>query len=141
MRTAILALIGCTVQAATVSVPASNFGFYNQAATYNSNNNHAIGYYTGQPPGELRNFFVFNLTGFSGKITSAKLRAYNSGNPIGYSSPHGSETFTIFDVSTPVPSLTALTGGVAAFTDLGSGTALGSVTVTAASLETSSRSI
>jgi len=131
VKLAILSLLAVGARAATVTVPASNFGFYNQTATFNSGSNHAVGYFTGTPPGELRNFFAFNLTGLAGKITAAKLRAFNSSNPIGYGSPHPTETYTLFDVSTPVSTLTALTGGAAAFNDLGTGTPLGSVTVSA----------
>jgi hypothetical protein len=109
-------------------VPAANYGFYHQNGTFTSGTNHAVGYYTGTPPGELRNFFVFDLTGLAGNITGATLRAFNPST--GFSSPQGTETFTLFDVSTSLDTLTTLAGGTAAFADLGTGAPLGSVTVT-----------
>ncbi|MBS1828438.1 MAG: BACON domain-containing protein [Acidobacteria bacterium] len=123
----VLLFLGSLGQAATTTVPAASFGFYHNNGTFTSSTNHAIGYYTGNPPGELRNFFTFNLTGLAGKITAAKLRAFNPAS--GFSSPDPTETYTLFDVSTPLNTLTTLTGGTAAFSDLGSGTQLGSVTV------------
>lgn len=127
---AILALASVTASAATVTIQVSNFGFYHQNGTFTSSTNHAVGYYTGTPPGELRNFFVFNLAGYAGKITSAKLRAFNPSS--GFASSDPSETYGLFDVSTPLNTLTALTGGTNAFADLGGGVQLGAVTVTSA---------
>ncbi|MFN7934134.1 MAG: BACON domain-containing protein [Bryobacteraceae bacterium] len=126
---AALLLLLPTGQAATTTIPATSFGFYHGNGTFTSGTNHAVGYYTGAPPGELRNFFTFNLTGLAGKITAAKLRAFNPAT--GFSSPDASETYSLFDVSTTLNTLITLAGGTAAFNDLGSGTQLGSVSVSA----------
>lgn len=134
MKLLILSLLSGVLHAGTHAVPASNFGFYHDNGTFNSTTNHAIGFYSGTPRGELRDFFVFNLTGLAGKIVSAKLRAYNPSS--GFASPQSSETFALFDVSTPISTLTALTGGTAAFADLGTGVQLGSVIVNGASNDT-----
>jgi hypothetical protein len=107
-------------QAATSTIPASNFGFYNQSGTSNSSSNHAVGYYATSNPAELRNYFTFNVTGLAGKITAAKLRAFNPSSPIGYSSPNPTETYTLFDVSTPLQTLVDAgwgNGGVRGFRD------------------------
>ena len=77
-----------------------------------------------EQPVVFNNFFVFDLQGL-GPVSSATLRLDN-----GQSS--GTVTFTVFDVTTPIPSLVASTGGYpddAIFADLGSGTAFGSVVV------------
>src|SRR5262245_60700278 len=134
MRLAIISLFPLVLSAGTQTVTASKWGFYHQNGTFVSGDNHAIGYYTGTPPGELRDFFVFNVTGLAGKIVSAKLRAFNPST--GFSSPQPNETFTLFDVSTPLNTLIALTGGTAAFADLGSGSALGLAVVSNASNDT-----
>lgn len=124
-----LIILTSLAHAATSTIPATNFGFYHNNGTFTSGTNHAVGYYTGNPPGELRNFFTFNLTGLAGKITAAKLRAFNPAS--GFSSPQGTETYTLFDVSTPLTPLITLTAGTAAFNDLGTGSQLGSVSVSA----------
>jgi hypothetical protein len=71
---------------------------------------------------EIRNFFVFDLSGVSGPISSATLRLSTRG----FSSADATEIYTVFDVSTLLASLAAGTGGVAAFNDLGSGVSYGS---------------
>jgi hypothetical protein len=50
----------------------------------------------------------------------------------GYVSSDASETYELYDVTTPLASLTDRTGGVAAYTDLGSGTSYGSRAFSAA---------
>lgn len=77
---------------------------------------------------EYRNFFIFDLPSLTDVIVSATLRL----TPRGYMSADASETYALFDVTTPLASLTDRSGGVAAFTDLGSGTFYGSRVFTAA---------
>lgn len=79
--------------------------------------------------GPDRNFFVFNLDGFSTSetITSASLRLFN---PI-QNTFFG--TYTVYDVSTSIPSLTG--GGfglVATYDDLGTGTSYATQAITSA---------
>jgi len=74
------------------------------------------------PTGELRNFFIFDLSGVSGPVTSATLRISTRN----FSSADPTETYTVFDVSTSPTSLAGGTGGVGAFNDLGSGVSYGS---------------
>ncbi|MBI4902156.1 MAG: BACON domain-containing protein [Acidobacteria bacterium] len=129
MRSLLLILTAIGAHAGTVTVPASNYGSYHSNGTFGWTNNHGVAYsQTSNPPGEMRNFFVFDLTGLAGKITGAKLRAYNPTS--GFLGP-GSEVYTLFDVSTALDTLIPIKGGVNTFTDLGTGTQFGSVTVTA----------
>ena len=112
------------------------------------NTNYAVG---GGADGYTRNnYFLFDLSGVSGTITSATLRLYNpdtSGSPsvpYGYTSADPSESFALFDVSTtfysaytPGTPLVAGYGigsvvGQAIFSDLGSGQSYGSYTASLA---------
>lgn len=83
---------------------------------------------------EHRNFFVFDLSGITDPIASARLNLFNPSGRIlnGYTSPDATETFVLYDVTTPAAILTSGTGGFAAFGDLGNGTVLGNVIMSAA---------
>lgn len=120
-----IAITSGLVQAATVT--ATYQGQYNSGGTHLNNNNYIAGDAFGF---SYRNFFVFNLASLSGTVTSATLNLAQPSN--GYSSGAASEVYELFDVSTAISTLTAGTGGVSAFTDLGSGTSLGTVTVNSA---------
>ncbi len=93
-------------------------------------------YVTGQIGGtQYRSFFVFDLTNTLENIVGARLRLFNPTNPpgFGYQSPDPTETYTMYDVSTPIPQLRANgSGQVGIFNDLGSGTEYGSQTVSSA---------
>ena len=79
----------------------------------------------------FRNFFVFDLSGVTDPIVGATLRLFNPAG--GFASLDPTETYTLFDVSTPIASLTAGGAGmVSIHTDLGSGTQYGSQIVSAA---------
>ncbi len=81
----------------------------------------------------FRNFFVFNLAGYTdpNPIGAAELRLFNP--PNGYTSPNPTETYSLFDVTTPIPTLVATnTGRTDIFADLGSGLSYGSRVVSAA---------
>lgn len=107
-----------------VTLQATDFGFYHDQLLIFSDTNHANGWYPGaNPPGELRSFFVFDLTAVSGTITTATLRAGNS--PSGFASPDPAETLGLFDVDTNLDSLTSGSGGLPAFADLGTGVGFG----------------
>ena len=71
---------------------------------------------------EVRNFFVFDLSSVSDSVISAKLRLGTRR----YYGPESSETYRLYDVTTPIDDLRNNTGNPAAtFSDLGSGVALG----------------
>ncbi len=83
--------------------------------------------------GTLRDYFVFDLAGVTGPVTGATLRLFNP--PGGFASTRPSETYTVYDVSTPVPVLMAThygATGEAIFADLGSGVPFGSRAVSGA---------
>src|SRR5207245_1357721 len=88
--------------------------------------------------GDHHDFAVFDFSGLGTPIASAQLQLFNpSGTPTnpsgGFSSFKPSETYTLFDVSTPIAALRASnTGRTDIFTDLGSGVAYGSQVVSAA---------
>ncbi len=80
---------------------------------------------------ELRNFFVFDLSGIApGSITSATLRLAQASD--GYISPDPLETYVLWDVSTPVSALVAGgTSRVDIFNDLGGTSSYGGKRVAA----------
>jgi hypothetical protein len=101
-------------------------------ATFASNGsrtsgNYAVGWY--QPPGaELRNMLVFDVSGIPGTIDSALLHLATApnGQPF-YPNPSASETFTLYEVTTDIQTMTVGFPGAAGFDDLGAGTIFGSV--------------
>lgn len=80
---------------------------------------------------EYRDFFVFDLSGVAQQIAAAELRVFNPYD--GFFSPDPTETYSLFDVSTPLGSLEASGGGQTdIFNDLGTGTNYGSQVVSPA---------
>jgi hypothetical protein len=128
----LLLLSASVCPAAQFTLNAVNSGFYRQDGSHQPDN-YAAGWFgvgTSPPNIELRDYFVFDLSPVSGTILSAHLHLSTmSPNTTGFSSPDPSETYTLLDVSTSLSTLTGGTGGVSAFTDLGTGTVLGAVTV------------
>jgi hypothetical protein len=113
-----------TASAQTVIISYSNRGNYDGmfGDYFPGSTNYIVGY---DVP-EYRNFFVFDLSGVVQPIASATLDLYlpnTSGK--GYFSSHPSENFQLHDVVTSISNLTAGTGGLAAFNDLGSGVVYG----------------
>lgn len=122
--------------AATITLGATDQGWYDDSGSHTPGNvNYLVGV-EGALSTEYRNFFVFDTSSVVGTITSAKLRAYNIDSPpgswFGFNSPNPSETWTLFDIVTSLAALTAGTGGLGAFGDLGSGTTYGSQSVSSA---------
>ncbi|MCL4814892.1 MAG: PEP-CTERM sorting domain-containing protein [Vicinamibacteraceae bacterium] len=131
-----LLLCGCSMSAAsaaTIQVTAADSGFYSETGQHVQTNEN---YLTGRFNTVDRSFFVFDLTGVSGQVTAATLNLFNpdiSAFLKGYVSPDPSETLAIFDVTTPVATLTAGGNGlVGIFNDLGTGTQFGSIVVSPA---------
>ena len=82
--------------------------------------------------GGYNDFFVFDLSGVKGPITSAQLSMFNPSIYPGYSGKPSS-TYTNFDVSTAIGTLIAdASGATGIYNDLGTGTAFGSTSVSAA---------
>ena len=127
---AVLCTTAGQVKAGMIS--ASDRGYYERSTFlpsteiepgYHSSNN--LNYLAGSSTSSgyynvSRNFFVFDLSGLSTSeiITSASLRLKNSqGTPSG--------NYTVYDVSTSIPDLTADGSSGATFDDLGTGTSYG----------------
>ncbi len=114
-----------------VEINAIDSGWYSDTGYHEPTN---LNYLVGQcalpqcsQPVVFRNFFVFDLSGITGQILTATLMIENpqyvSGDP--------SETWTTFDVTTPIPTLVAGgTGLMSIYNDLGNGTIYGSTVVT-----------
>lgn len=125
-------------RAALVQVDASDSGFYLQTGTHIPTSEY---YFTGVLfSDEHRSFFVFDLPGVPGVITGATLHLYNpflSTFQPGFKSPDASETLVVYDVSTPVATVTAGGAGlVGIWNDLGSGTVFGARDVSSADNDT-----
>jgi hypothetical protein len=125
------------VQADTTLYATGASWFSNEGEHIQFSDNYAVG--GGQDGYTRNNYFLFDLSGLSGLITSATLRVYNPnasvspGFPYGYTSSDPTETYAMFDVSTPVADLVAGYGvgsltGQAIFSDLGSGQNFGMYT-------------
>jgi hypothetical protein len=114
------------------AITAADSGWYNSTGLHDPfNGNYLVGL-PPDAPGQYRNWFVFDVPAVSGSITSARLELFNPSG--GYSSVDGSETYTLFDVSTPIGTLTAGGSGLTGiYDDIGTGVSYGSVTVTSAS--------
>lgn len=113
-------------------------GWYTPAGFHNPNN---LSYIAGDTRGagcitcvsDSRNFFVFDLAGVTLPIATAKLAVFVPSQPgPGYVSVDPSENYELHDVVTPIAALRDGTGGVAAYSDLGSGVVYGNRTITAA---------
>jgi hypothetical protein len=113
-------------QTTTVVIDASNTGFYSSSGFHSAGN---LNFFVGQVnTTQYRNFFVFDLSGVSGRVKSASLSVLNP--DFGYNSTDPSETYTVYDVSTPVSTLNAdNSDAVGIFNDLGSGSVYGSTDV------------
>jgi hypothetical protein len=131
----VLALHTTAASAALIQIDATDTGAYKNNGSHNA----ALQtYITGLSLGENRSFFVFDLTGVSAPITAATLNLWNPNtNPhpccLGYRSPSATETFNLFDVSTPVGTLTGGGAGLTnVFDDLGTGSLFGTYVASAA---------
>ena len=119
-------------------INAIDSGWYAATGLHIATNDNSL---VGESAGLVRhNFFVFDLTAVADDIVSASIQLYNPDNVLpalrGYVSPDPTETFTLYDVSTPIASLSASSAigpaGVAVFDDLGTGTVFGQRVVSAA---------
>lgn len=142
MKTLVLSLGVVCVLAAGVpahasTIDATDSGWYNVSGTHLAQIDN---YIVGAGNGSLyHNFFVFDLTAVSELVVGASLELYNPDNALpalkGYVSPDATETYALYDVSTPIDILQASNAGAvgqAVYDDLGSGSALGEVSVSAA---------
>jgi hypothetical protein len=129
-----LTLLGALSAAAPARadvINAIDSGWYAETGLHVATNDN---YVVGDVSGLVRhNFFVFDLTAVVDDIVGASVQLYNPDNALpglrGYVSPDATETFELYDVSTPIASLSASSAagpaGVAIFDDLGTGTVFG----------------
>jgi hypothetical protein len=125
------ALAAPMAHAQSFSLAAVDRGLYDPNGTRDPNND---SYFVGTIGGGVFNdFFVFDLGGVNGTITSAQLQLFEPDG--GYSSDLASETYDVGSVSTPIATLIATQTGAAGLAirdDLAAGTLYGTVTTTAA---------
>jgi hypothetical protein len=114
----------------SVTIHAFDRGWYNQSGFHDpTNDNYFVGDTTGnaEDMGELRNWFVFDLTGVTAReLIGARLELPNSF----WFTDTGSETLRLTGVSVDRASLMDGTGGVGAFGSLGTGPLFGEFTRT-----------
>jgi Bacterial pre-peptidase C-terminal domain/Bacterial Ig-like domain len=122
------AVVGSVAQPITLN--AISQGQWDSTGSHSATNE---SYEVGQiPPTQYRNYFVFDLSNIGSPITTAALNLTDVTG--GYNSPLSSDTYGLFDVSTPISALVASGAGqTGIFNDLGSGTGYGSQTITTAS--------
>lgn len=113
-----------------VEIWASNTGWYDSTGFFAGlgNRNYAVGFVGAVGTGELRDWFLFDLSAVSGHVKAATLVAEN---PEPARAPLA--TYRLWDVETPSTTLLTPhysgTDGQAIFADLGSGRSYGSVQV------------
>lgn len=110
----------------TTDIQASFTGWYDYTGLHQSGNpdyiagNCSLGACGGAAA--YNDFFVFDLSGVSGPITSAQLSIGNPGAPYPGYSGAASATYSNYDVTTPIATLEAgNTGATGIYNDLGSG--------------------
>jgi outer membrane scaffolding protein for murein synthesis (MipA/OmpV family) len=129
--------------AQTQNIHVTDSGWYDATGFHNPvNTNYLVGDVRGSIcsphcTDDFRDFFVFDLSGVNQTIASAKFAvSVTSALDGGYRSADPSENFELHDVGTPIATLVAGAGGVAAWSDLGTGVVYGSRTMTAADQST-----
>jgi hypothetical protein len=109
---------------ATLTVNATARGYYTNVTWNISSGNTVTGWLTGGL--QYHSYFVFPLPEFTGSVDSVTLRLEHEL----YESGHLSESFAVFDVSTPIDELVALEADpLGTFDDLGTGTQYGTFTL------------
>jgi hypothetical protein len=118
-------------QADTVTLSNTDAGNYHLLGLHTATNKNYIAGSTNPVTNPTNhNFFVFNLAGVQGTITSAQLRLYTY-------TITGPGTYRVFDVSTPVSELSAQqTNRPDIFADLGTGMSYGSIAIDATNSDT-----
>lgn len=118
---AALVLSAAAANAVTVTVDAYDNGWYRSTGVHSTTNTNIIA------SGSYNNWFAFDLSSVTGLVTGATLTIFGDNGK--YANAPSTATYRLFDVSTDVDVLTAGTGGVAAHTDLESGTQYGATNV------------
>lgn len=135
---ALVALLPCS-SAHAVTLNSTSRGYYYDSGAHDPTN---FNYIAGQlvvdiNPGfasaQFRDFFVFDLAGVAGPITSATLSLYlPPGDDFGFATDAASETFNVFAVGVAPDDVATDTNAPGTYIDLGTGLLLGSRVITAA---------
>jgi hypothetical protein len=127
---AVAALLGYARPASAAFLNTTDRGWYDLSGVHHpTNDNYIVGV---DSSNVYHNFFVFDLSSQTTPVTEAKLRLWNEDSNI----VSGTATYTLHEVTTSIATLTAGTGGTAAFTDLGDGPVYGSISLGAADVGT-----
>lgn len=127
----VLGLNVASASAGMVTLDSVERGWYQSDGDHiTTNNNYLTGTWRGV---QYRSFFAFDLSMVGAPVAGATLRLWNPHN--GWNGD-ASETLTLWDISTPLTSVFAGTGGVSAFNDFGSGLAYGAKVVTSSEIGT-----
>ena len=121
--------LGSLSNGESLTLNAYDSGWWNSWGNHDDwNDNYIAGRCCEGAGDDYRDFFVFDLSGVAQQISAAELRIENPYG--GYFSPDSSETYTLFDISTPLADLQASgSGQTAIFNDLGTGSSHGSQVV------------
>ena len=99
-------------------------GIYNDLGDRETSSNYFVGTDTYQI---YHDYFVFDLSGVTGVVTSATLSLFNPSSFLGTA-----DVFNVYDFNGNISDLSAGTGGTTAYNDLGSGINLASKPVSSA---------
>ena len=122
---------GSNCSSATLTVDATAYGYYSSFQGLMTGGNTTTG--TIGADWEYRSFFVFHIPSFTGTVDTVTLRleheSYDSGN--------ASESFIVYDVSTPIAKLVDFSAPqMEVFDDLGSGTQYGTFSLSESTVNT-----
>ncbi len=116
---AVVALAGQVMADDIVEIPAFDRGQYDNTGYHLPT---SINWLVGEwNEGAWHNFFVYDLTGWTDRISAVDLIVV----PAWYHSPDESETYTLYSVETPLDVLLSGNGGLDAFDDLAVGLVYG----------------
>ncbi len=113
-----------TLSYGSIQISVTSSGWYSDSGSHGSANPNYFVRTNGT--GNYRNFFVFDLSSVTETIVSAMLKLENP-----QTLKNGiTSTYTLFDVSTSIPTLVASqSGATGIYSDLGTGTSYGSATI------------
>src|ERR1700754_2855839 len=126
---AVALLSVAAAKASTLTINSFDNGWYQSDGTHTPiNTNIIVG--RDNPNLSYNNWFAFDLQALAGTTVISATLTTCSGNGQ-YNSPDPSETWGLFDYTSSISALLDGTGGVASFSDLGSGVSYGQATVSA----------
>jgi hypothetical protein len=127
-------LLGTAIPSFATSIPLTftDSGWYDSTGQHLANQNYFAGEISST---QVHDFFTFDLSSLAGQVITGAALAVTA-PAFSYNSLDPSETYSLFDVSTPVATLQTPHApgapGIGIFTDLGAGTSFGSRSLSAA---------